>query len=260
MKDYLNAVWRCRYFWLSLVKMDLRTRYRGSLIGLGWSLLNPIAMAIILCIAFHKIFQINVRDFAPFLLPGLAFWSFLATAMTQGCTTMTQNETYIRQFPAPLAIYPLRTVLVAGIHFLITLVVTLAVTWALRGADNLAALAVLPVSLALIGLFAWSLCVVFSFVNIYLPDSKHLLDVGLQLLFYATPVLYPPEVLRAGGIGWLVHCNPLTPFVNLLREPIFDARIPGWETMGAACLVLAVTGALAVGLLARLQQRLIYHL
>ena len=62
MREYLGAVWRCRYFWLSLVKMDLRTRYRRSILGMGWSLLHPIAMTSILCIVFHSIFQKDIAS------------------------------------------------------------------------------------------------------------------------------------------------------------------------------------------------------
>src|SRR5689334_20913804 len=77
MVPYFSAVWRCRYFWLSLVKMDLRTRYRGSALGIGWSLLQPIAMTIILCTVFGSLFNVELKVFAPFLMSGLTFWSFL---------------------------------------------------------------------------------------------------------------------------------------------------------------------------------------
>src|SRR5215475_13403986 len=79
MVAYLGTVWGCRYFWLSLVRMDLRTRYRGSALGLGWSLLQPIAMTAILCSVFSTIFKADVRVYAPFLMSGLTFWNFVVT-------------------------------------------------------------------------------------------------------------------------------------------------------------------------------------
>src|SRR5580700_4749353 len=102
MGNYLQAIWRCRYFWLSLVKMDLRTRYRRSILGMGWSLLHPIAMTAIICTMFHQIMGVNILEYGPFLLAGLACWQFIIGATIQGCQSLFQGESYIRQYPAPI--------------------------------------------------------------------------------------------------------------------------------------------------------------
>src|SRR4051794_24711565 len=111
MIRYVKDIWRCRYFWLSLVKMDLRTRYRRSILGIGWSLLHPIAMTIILCLVFSTSFGVPIKDFAPDLMAGLATWSYILTVALNGGQSFFQGESYIRQHPAPVAVYPLRTVL-----------------------------------------------------------------------------------------------------------------------------------------------------
>src|SRR5262245_11940489 len=128
MGNYLAAIWRCRYFWMSLVRMDLRTRYRRSVLGMGWSLLHPIAMTAVLCAVFHVIFKPaqGVAWYAPFLLAGLACWQFIVTVTTNGCQCLFQGEAYIRQYPAPMAIYPLRTALGGTVHFGIALAVVIA--------------------------------------------------------------------------------------------------------------------------------------
>src|SRR5947208_15993138 len=90
MGSYVGAVWRCRYFWLSLVKMDLRTRYRRSVLGMGWSLLHPIAMTIVLCVVFQTAFAAGggIRQYAPYLLAGLACWSYIVNVTVQGCQSL----------------------------------------------------------------------------------------------------------------------------------------------------------------------------
>ena len=133
MIDYLARIWRLRYFWASLVRIDLRTRYRRSVLGIGWSLLHPILMTAVLCAVFCPMFKADYRQFAPFLLAGLAFWNFLTTTAMQGCHCFFQGESFIRQQAAPLAIYPLRTVLGTAIHGVAALVVVLAFTWVVRG-------------------------------------------------------------------------------------------------------------------------------
>src|SRR5262245_60975689 len=101
MVGYLGEMWRCRYFWMSLVKIDLRTRYRRSVLGLGWSLLRPIAMTVILCLVFKNLWGQDVAKFAPMLLAGLVLWDYISTAAKSGCQCFFQGEQYIRQHPAP---------------------------------------------------------------------------------------------------------------------------------------------------------------
>ena len=113
------------YFWSSLVRIDLRGRHRRSVLGIGWSLLHPILMTAVLCAVFCPMFKADYRQFAPFLLAGLAFWNFLTSTALQGCHCFFQGESFIRQQAAPLAIYPLRTVLGTGIHGLAALTVVL---------------------------------------------------------------------------------------------------------------------------------------
>ena len=88
------------------------------MIGVGWSLLHPILMTIVLCMVFSTILKVeNIWRYAPYLLSGLIFWNYITTNCTQGCHCFFLGESYIRQHPAPLAIYPLRTTLGAGSPF-----------------------------------------------------------------------------------------------------------------------------------------------
>src|SRR5437763_299835 len=125
MISYFGAIWNCRHFWFSLVKLDLRTRYRRSVLGLGWSLLQPICMTAIYCVVFHKLFNQSIAEYAPHLLAGQVIWNFINLSTLQGCQSFFQGEAYIRQCPLPMAIYPLRTVLAASFHFLIAMSVVL---------------------------------------------------------------------------------------------------------------------------------------
>src|SRR5215831_9778529 len=101
MLRYARSLWDCRYFLMCLVKNDLRTRYRGSLLGVGWSLLHPLVTTLVMCLVFHRIFKIEVEKFAPFVLSGLACWSYLSGVALQGCHSYLQAESYIRQHPLP---------------------------------------------------------------------------------------------------------------------------------------------------------------
>jgi ABC-type polysaccharide/polyol phosphate export permease len=260
MGNYLAAIWKCRYFWMSLVKMDLRTRYRRSVLGMGWSLLHPIAMTTILCTVFHKVFKVDVREYAPFLLAGLACWDYVTTVTLQGCQCLFQGESYIRQYPAPMAVYPLRTALGGTVHFLIALVVVLGLTWYMRGFGNVLCLFSLVPTVVMLFFFGWSLALLAGFINVYFQDTQHLTEVAFRILFYATPIMYREEMLRENHLGWLVDCNPLVIFLKLIREPIMEGRVPALTTFGLAGLTVLGAVSAAGVILARLQRRLIFHL
>lgn len=260
MQAYAQRIWGCRFFWLSLVRSDLRARYRRSVLGLGWSLLNPIAMTAVLCTVFHGLFSVDLKEFAPYLLSGLAFWGFISATVVGGCSCFTSGESYIRQFPAPMAIYPLRTVLGGGFHFLMAFFVALILTWTLQGFGNLAALWSLVPIFCLLLVIGWSLAVLSGLVQVHFPDSQHLLEVGIQMLFYLTPIMYPRHLLEQKGMSWLVDLNPLASLVELIRAPMLRGELPATHFILTSLVLAAITTSAAGMALVRLERRLIFHL
>lgn len=259
MGSYLAAIWRCRYFWLSLVKNDLRTRYRRSILGMGWSLLHPICMTIILTAVFARFFSRPIAEFAPRVLAGLAVWNYVLTVVQHGCQCFFNGESYIRQYPAPLAIYPLRTALGGTVHFLLALLVVILLSWYFNGMDNLAALLYLVPTLLLLFIFAWSVAVLAGVANVHFQDTQHLTEVIFQMLFYATPILFSAEELR-GYLGWVVNLNPLVSLMELVRQPILQGQVPSIGTYTAAIATVLVALVAAGWTMARLQRRLIFYL
>lgn len=269
MSQYLAAVWKCRYFWMSLVLMDLRSRYRRSVLGMGWSLLQPIAMTAILCAVFPKLFGQSLEDYAPRVLVGVCFWSFITSCTLLGCQCLFNGERYIRQYPAPMAIYPLRTVLGASFHFMIALglvvVLRLGLT-AVAGPDRhvpafgpSSFVSLLPTLVILVAV-GWSLAVLAGFVTAYFPDMQHLAEVGLQILFYATPIIYPAEMLRDRGLGWLVDVNPLAAFLELLRRPLTLGEFPPLGAFAFALMSTVVLVSAATFMLVRFQKKIVFQL
>jgi ABC-type polysaccharide/polyol phosphate export permease len=202
----------------------------------------------------------QMPDYPIRVLAGLACWNFLVNATTQGCQCLFLGESYIRQYPAPIAIYPLRTALGALIHFLLALGVVIGVSWYFKGFGNLAALPSIGLGLVLIFLLAWSMALIAGFANVYFQDTQHLCEVGFQILFYATPIIYDVSDLGHGRLARLVQLNPLIPILKLFREPILEASVPGLTTYGVATLTVTLLAGLATLTLWRLQKVFIFHL
>lgn len=256
----VSEIWGLRHLWLSLVKMDLRTRYRRSCLGIGWSLLHPLAMTAVICVVFSSLFNLNIREYGPFLLAGFCFWNFLSGCTTQGCRCFYQAESYIRQFPMPKAIFPLRVVLGAGFHFVLALLVVILLRWGLQGFDNLAVLPLLIPCLLLLFILGWAIATIVAFANVYFPDTEHICEVVLQILFYVTPIIYPVSLLVDRGLGWILMVNPLASVIELIRAPILTGTMPSAATVGTAIAMTAILSVIAMLLTRRLQKTLVFQL
>jgi len=258
---YLSDIWRLRYFWMALVRIDLRNRYRRSTIGIGWSLLHPIAMTIVFCVVFSQFFGQNWREYGPYVLTGLIFWNFITSGMNQGCQCFFQGESYIRQHPAPLAIYPLRTALGAGIHFIFGLCVLLTLVWMVNGFGNLPFLLSLVPTLMLMFIFCWALAICMGVLNVLFQDCQHLIEVLLQILFYLTPIMYnTDDLLLKGKLLRIFNLNPLAIMLRMLREPVLKGQLPSLHTYELGLSVAALATVAAVLTLMRFERRIIFYL
>jgi ABC-type polysaccharide/polyol phosphate export permease len=256
---YLSGVWDFRYFWMSLVKAELQRRYRRSVLGLGWSLLQPVSMTFVLGLVYRRAFNISFWDFAPLLLTGLAFWNFFSSIILTGCQSIVGAESYIRQQPLPLAIFPLRTVMTVGFHFLISLALAVSFVWIVRGSQPLLPMLALLPTLLLLFFFGWAVALMAGFSHVYFPDMQHLLEVGLPVLMVLTPIMYPPRLLANNPrLAFVLDYNPLAILLRMIRDPILDGKAPSLMTFSVATLCIGVIAGFAVWVVARYERRLIF--
>jgi lipopolysaccharide transport system permease protein len=257
--DYFRRIWKLRYFWLCLVQNDLHTRYRQSFLGIGWSLARPIGMTAVFCVVFGSLLGTPLYEYAPFVLVGLTLWQFLTETVFTGCRTFHTGAAYIRQQRIPLAIFPLRTTLGAGLHTGIALSLGICVTWYFKGFGNLGVLWTLLPSLMLLFVLGWSLAIIVGLANTHFPDTCHILELVMQFLFYLTPVIYRPNnLLTNPRFAWIVDFNPLWSVLELVRHPVlYDELPPLFNVQVAVVFVLGMT-ALAIVCLKKLEQTLVF--
>lgn len=249
---------------MSLVKLDLRNRYRRSVLGIGWSLLQPLAMTAVFCVVFSELMgpeNGGWRAYAPFLLCGMCIWDYVRNSVVGGSTSLIQNEAYIRQCPMPYTIYTLRAVLGNAFHFLVGLGVVIALVVVLRGNLNVfaTAWAAIP-GLILVSVFAWGIGTVAAFATVFFRDVKHVIEVGAHVAYFLTPILYRRDLLDKKGLGFIADLNPVNTFLELIRGPLVDGVIPAWPIYVYGVVAAAVALLLASGTTSWLKQRVIFHL
>jgi ABC-type polysaccharide/polyol phosphate export permease len=196
----------------------------------------------------------------PHALTGLVCWNFVLGCGVAGCHTFLHSESYIRQCPLPLAIYPLRTSLGALFHLFVGMCVLTVVCASMRGFPGVIPLLSLLPTLALMFVFGWAMVALSGTFNVFFQDTQHLAEVGFQILFYLTPIIYRLSDLPRHRLSWLLQWNPLVAFLNLVRAPLLDGVVPTLNQYVYAAAIAAGLAAFAGAVLGRMQKRLIFYL
>jgi ABC-type polysaccharide/polyol phosphate export permease len=266
MVSHLAAIWQYRYFWMSLVKMDLMTRYRKSVLGIGWSLLQPLAMTAIFTMVFSQ-FVNDPNDpnawkkYSVMTLTAMTVFGFLRDSMLHGCQALVRNEAYIRQCPLPFSIYPMRIVLGNAIHFAIAmaLIVVLASVLLKNPLVIQHLWMVLPMFLAAM-ICAWSLATLSSFATVYFHDTAHILEILAQMVFFLTPIIYGRQYLKEDK-QWIVNINPAAAYIEAFQQPLIEnGTAASWNSYALALGFTALLFGAAVLSIRTLAKKIIFHL
>lgn len=249
MLKNLAGLWRHRALASVLVSRELKARYRGSVLGFFWSLLNPLLMLAVYTVVFAFIFpgrSPSTSPYALFLFTGLLPWNWLAGGLTDAANSLTTHGALLRKILFPAEVLPVVAVAAQGVHFLLALPV-LAVGLGLGalgvfGAPvplGLPAAQTVPLVL-LEGVFIAGLGLFLAALTVHFRDVKDILSTTLSLWFFATPVLYDLADIRSERLRAALLCNPATPFFDAWRDALFRAT---WIAPARWGILAAIAGA-----------------
>lgn len=226
-----------------LIARDIRLRYKGSLLGQAWTLLNPLAELAVLTFVFDRVLSLNIPNYAAFLFTGLLTYGWFQTSLFYATVAIVSNRDLIRRPGVPSSILPLVTVGSTLVHFLLSLPILLALMM-MSGVPMTAAALMLPAVITLQFLFILSLAYPLAVLHVWLRDTQYLLRVALQLLFYLTPVFYEVSSIPERFAG-VYRLNPMVPLVEAYRDVLLRGRSPN----GGPLIVIAAAsaGLLVVG-------------
>lgn len=234
----VSSIWQNRGLIASMTKRDIIGRYRGSMLGIFWSLVNPLFMLWLYTMVFSGVFNVQLSsvptqshtDFALNLFSGLFLYGFFAEVLGRAPTSVTSNPNYVKKIIFPLHILPVINVSVALFHGLVSLAVLLAAILMRDGRISTFALylpfILLPFIVLTVGL-AWLL----SSLGVYLRDVGQGIGMFVTVMLYASPVFYPlsalPPVLQEA-----LMLNPLTVAIEQTRRVLMDGQAPDWDSLG----------------------------
>jgi homopolymeric O-antigen transport system permease protein len=249
----LRAAWAYRDLLRHLVLRDLRHKYKGSSLGFAWSLLHPLLMAAVYTVAFRLIVRVNIAHFPLFLLSGLLPWMFFTAALSGASGAIVDNGTLVRKVAFPRVILPLAAVATQLVQFALMYLIIVPLLFAFGIGLRPALVALLPV-IALQVVFTAGLGLLFATAYVYARDTRHLLDVGLQVWFWVTPVVYS-AALVPDSIASILRWNPMARFITSYHDIIVDGRAPTLATFGLLVVCAGLAGAVGLLVFDRHQRR-----
>jgi ABC-2 type transport system permease protein len=257
-----------RELFVNLTLRELRGKYKRSLLGWTWSLLNPLATMVIFTVVFRFFLKVQIEPgdpsglhvFALFLLCGLLPWNFLSNGMSGSMGALIGNSNLIKKVFFPREILVASNIASWVVSFLLEMGV-LAIVLLVAGQF------VLPWIVPALGLvivqtmFVVGLGLLLSVLNVYFRDVQHFIGILLQIWFYATPIVYPITVVRDAlddhpALFTLYKLNPMVRFVEAYRDCLYDLRFPALLDTLYLVGVSAATLALGVYVFFRLEPKL----
>ncbi len=221
-----------------LVRRDIRSRYKRSILGVAWTMLNPLGMMVVLTLVFSSLFS-TARAYPVYLLSGLVAWNFLAQTTTSAMQQLIWGSALLHRIYLPRTIFALSSVGTGVVNLVLSLVPLVAVMIVMGVQFRLAVLAV-PLAIILLALFALGTGLLLSTFAVYFPDVIEMYQVLLLAWLYLTPIIYPEVIVPEAYRLWVFRLNPMYYLVKLFRLPLYEGR---WPTLD----VLGIGAALAIG-------------
>lgn len=238
MVDAFKEIYKFKNLVYNLVSRDLKVKYKGSILGFLWSLLNPLIMLIVYTIAFKYIIRIRVENFPLFFICGFLPWIFLSLSLSMAVSSIKDNANLVKKVYFPREILPLSIVLSNLVQFLLTFVILIPALILFKIKLGFPLL-FLPLIILFQLAFTQGLAFILSSLNVFYSDIRHLLEIFLQIWFWLTPIIYKvdfvPERFRS-----LYKLNPAVLFVESYRNSLLYNKPLSASTLTLLFLIGAI--------------------
>jgi len=256
--DEFLAIVRYKELLKNLVARDIKVRYKRSVLGFLWVMLNPMLMMLVLSIVFSDLFRVTTKNFTTYLLSGIILWNFFSQSTTTSVVSFLANSNLIKKIYIPKAIFPLSVILSASVNFLFSLVPLFLIMW-ITHAPLSPYLYLLPVVLILVTLFSFGISLVLSTATVFFHDTIYIYDVLLLAWMYSTPIFYPDSIV-AQKFRLILTLNPLYYFLSLFRGTLYLEVSQLFQKLLCASLISVSVFLIGWFVYDRYKDKVVYYL
>nr|WP_314524083.1 ABC transporter permease [uncultured Pseudomonas sp.] len=235
LRNLYQSMWSYRGFILGSVKREFQARYRNSLFGALWTVLNPLSMIVVYTVIFSTIMRARLPGvddglaYSVYLCAGLLTWGLFAEITTRSQSMFLENANLLKKISFPRICLPVIVLLNAGINFAIILGLFLGFLLISGRLPGMALLALVPL-LILQVMFAAGLGMILGVLNVFFRDVGQFFGICLQFWFWLTPIVYPLSILPP-GIQRMIELNPMTALMNSYQNLFLYNQWPNWNSL-----------------------------
>ena len=219
----VRDIFRYRELLINLVRKDLKVRYKSSVLGFLWSLLNPAMLLIVYYFVFSVLLGSGIPRFPIYLLSGLLVWNLFNVGLISATGSVVGSSGIVNKVWFPREVLPLSAIGAALVHFFLQSLVMIATLLVFRHPVSWAYVPLLPLALAALLIVLAGLSLLLSAINVYLRDMQHLIEIALIPWFFCSPIVYSYSLItdKLGEWQWVYLLNPVTPVVLVFQRAIY---------------------------------------
>ena len=249
----LKNLYDYRQLLKSNVQKEIRGKYKGSFLGVLWSFINPLLQVLVYAIVFPFIMKNTQENYVVFLIIGILPWTWFITAINQGTSCILANSGIIKKVYFPREILPISVVTSGMINFLISCIVIflflifsgIGISWYV---------VFLPIIVIIQFIFTLGILFMTSAIDVYIRDAEYIIAFIVNMLFYATPILYSPDIFQNTPISWLFKLNPLAGIINSYRDILFYKTMPNLESLLFIFVISIILLLLGIAIFRKLEK------
>ena len=253
MIQRIKDIYAYRDMIFSLVRRELRGRYKGSVLGFLWTYINPLCQVIVYSAVFSVIFKVQIDKFYLYLIIGMMPWTFFNTSVQGGTTCIRAQADMVKKIFFPREVIPIAYVTSAFVNMLLSFIIVFLAVLVSGYGFNLQVLLFLPLIMIIEYLLALGIAFIVSSITVYFRDLEQIVGVIMMAWIYITPIMYNmeyvPEQYRP-----LIVLNPMTPIVEVYHQILYYRMVPTTNYLllaGGVSLMIFIVGFIVFGRLDR---------
>ena len=253
MIQTVREIWNYRTMIQSLVRRELRGRYKASVLGFLWTFIVPLSQLLVYTLVFSVFLKSNIERYYLYLFVALIPWNFFSNCLTGGASCIVHQQSLVNKIYFPREVIPVSYVTAAFVNMLYCEIVVFAVSILSRVPIKIPALLCLPVVMLVEYILALGITMIVSSIDVYFRDLEHMLGILSMAWMFMTPIMYDIAIVPKQYLP-LFRLNPMTSIIAAYRDILYRGVIPDLHTLGMATtmgVIFLILGFLIFGHLKR---------
>lgn len=240
MLESIVELFNYRYMILSLVKREVRGRYKGSVLGFLWNFITPLIQILVYFMVFYTLLKPKTKNYALYLTCGMIVWIFFNDSLVDGSGVFVSNSDMLKKIYFPRSVLPISIVLSKFVNYLIALGIFFGIAATFGHKIEVEALVCFPIVLATFLLFTLGCVLILSSINVFFRDVQYITSVLMMVWIWVTPIMYEREQINDELFKFILTINPVTYFMEAFQKILYQGSIPNASLICTCFLITAL--------------------